>query len=360
LKQQIKKESTMLELSTSIKYPVLLIKSIGKKSFENLGRVIKKSGDTISRLLVPKEISFAETKLIAVKIFEGKKHLCVGIDDTLIKKIYSKYMQGSGRFYDTKIGRRIMAYRLVIGIITDGKHTVPIHCAYLFSKEIIDTCKLKAQTKEDIAKIIIEIALKLFPASTCTVVVDGLYATVEMFRWCTEQQIRLEARMHSNRKVIYNGVAVKVKDLLLLPGLCPIGRQMARSIQISWHNINLELTIVRRIDKHGDESIVFQAATYHALPREHVENYKKRWKIEKLHRTTKQLLGLQDCYSRVLETQYNHIAATLLAYALLQLDIKKHRIETPEEAIRRCKTKNVWYTIERYVNCLGPKSNFYA
>jgi hypothetical protein len=350
----------MLELSTSIKYSVLLIMSTGKKSFENLGRVIRKSGDTISRLLLPKEISFAETKLIAMKLFQGKKHLCIGIDDTLIKKIHSKFLEGAGFWFDTKIGRRIMAYRLVIGIITDGKYTVPIHCAYLFSKEIIDACGFKAQTKEDIAKIIIETALKLFPDSTCTVVVDGLYATVEMFTWCTERKIRLEARMHSNRKVIYNGVPVRVKDLLLIRGLRPIGRQMARTILVSWYKMNLELTIVRRIDKHGDESIVFQAATYHALPREHVANYKKRWKIEKLHRTTKQLLGLQDCYSRILETQHNHVAATLLSYALLQLDMKKHRLDKPEEASRRCKTKNVWYTIERFTNYLGSNSHFYA
>jgi hypothetical protein len=37
--------------------------------------------------------------------------------------------------------------------------------------------------------------------------------------------------------------------------------------QVAW-GINLEITIVRRIDKKSNETIVFQAAIYNALPRE--------------------------------------------------------------------------------------------
>jgi len=41
----------MLNVSTSLKYPILNLVSIGKKSFENLGRTIQKCGNTVSRLL---------------------------------------------------------------------------------------------------------------------------------------------------------------------------------------------------------------------------------------------------------------------------------------------------------------------
>jgi hypothetical protein len=47
-------------------------------------------------------------------------------------------MQGAGMFYDTKIGRCIMAFRLVIGVVTGGKFAIPIDCAYLFAKELLD------------------------------------------------------------------------------------------------------------------------------------------------------------------------------------------------------------------------------
>ena len=350
----------MLYTSTVITYPLLTLLSIGKKSFENMGRLIQRSGDTVHRLLNPASISFIQSRDIAQLMFAGKKSLCVGIDDTLIKKIFSKMMQGAGFFFDTKIGRRIMAYRLVIGIITDGRFTIPIDCAYLFAKELLDAIKQKFLTKDEIAKLIVETAIKLFPETKLTVVVDGLYSTVVFLSWCKSKNIRMEARMHSNRVVEYKGKRIKVKDLLQLKGLQPKGRQMARTIPIVWHNMNLELTIVRRFDKHDNETIVFQVATYKALPREHVANYKKRWSVEMLNRTTKQEIGLQECYSRSLETQHNHVAAVLLGYALAQLDMKTYKLDTPEQAIRHCKTKNVSFLTKRFARFLSNKPQFDA
>ena len=42
----------MFNLNTVLTYPILTIVSTGKRSFENLGRFLKKSGDTISRLFI--------------------------------------------------------------------------------------------------------------------------------------------------------------------------------------------------------------------------------------------------------------------------------------------------------------------
>ena len=347
----------MLYASTVITYPILiLLSTIGKKSFENLGRLVNKSGDTIYRLLHPAEVSFLQSQHIAQEIFKGKKTLYVGIDDTLIKKIYSKMMQGAGMFFDTKIGRQIMAFRLVIAVITDGKFAIPIDCAYLYAKELLDLIEDKhIRSKDDIAKASVEIAQKLFPDTNLIVVVDGLYTTVEFVKWCRGKNIKLEARMHSNRVVKYKGKSVKVRDLLKIKGIAPKGRQMARTISVAWHEIDLELTIVRRVDKNGKESIVFQIATYKALPREHILNYKRRWSVEMINRTTKQELGLQECYSRKLETQHDHVAAALLAYALAQVEMKMYRLDKPEEAIRRCKTKNVNSLTARFSRILYEK-----
>jgi hypothetical protein len=343
----------MLDTSTVITYPLLTLLSIGRKSFENMGRFIHRSGDTVHRLLNPASNSFLQSRSIAQSMFAEKQNLYVGIDDTLIKKIHSKNMQGAGMFFDTKIGRCIMAFRLVIGIVTDGRFAIPIDCAYLFSKELLDLIPNKFLTKDDIAKSFVEKAIKLFPDAKITVVVDGLYTSVDFLKWCKSKNIRLEARMHSNRVVEYKDERIKVRDLLNKKGLRPIGRQMARTISVVWYEIDLELTIVRRFDKHGNESIVFQVATYKALPREHVANYKKRWSIEMLNRTTKQEIGLQGCYSRSLETQHNHVAAVLLAYALAQLKMKVCRLDTPEQAIRHCKTKSVNFLKESFIRLLG-------
>jgi hypothetical protein len=343
----------MLYSSTILTYPILTLLSTCKRSFEGLGHLLHRSGDTIRRLLQPASASFQLSRSLSQSMFKGKKTLLIGIDDTLIKKIYSQFMQGAGMFFDTKIGRCIMAYRLVIGVITDGKFSIPFDCAYLFAKELVDQLEHRFPTKDDIAKAFVETAIALFPGVKMVVVVDGLYTSVEFVKWCKTKNIALEARMHSNRVVYYKGKRVKVKDLLRKKGIRPKGRQMARTISVVWHNIDLELTIVRRFDKHDNESIVFQIATYKASPREHVANYQKRWSVEMLNRTTKQEIGLEECFSRSLDTQRNHAAAVLLAYALAQLKMKLLRLDTPEQAIRQCKTKNVSFLINRFSRFLN-------
>jgi len=342
----------MLNVSTLLKYPILNLVSIGKKSFENMGRAIKKCGNTVSRLLQPAPTSLQHAQYLCQSMFRNKKKLFCIIDDTLIKKIYSQWMQGAGMFYDGKAGKRIMAYRLIICLISDGKFAMPIECAYLFSKELLDLIPDKFQTKDDIAKIFIETAIRLFGKEKIIVVADGLYATVSLLKWCSNNKIAAEMRMHSNRVVLFKGERISLKKLSNKKGIKPVGRQMARTISVLWHDMRLEITIVRRINKHGDETIVFQVATYKALPRDHVKAYKARWAIEMMIRTSKQHLGLQECFAKKLEKQHDHVASVLLTYALVQLDMKKRRLKTPEEAIRRCKTKNANSLMRRFVDQL--------
>ena len=78
----------MLNVSTVLTYPILTLVSIGKKSFRNLGTFIKKSGDTVSRLLQPAEVSLKQSQNISQSMFRKKKKLYCIIDDTLIKKIF--------------------------------------------------------------------------------------------------------------------------------------------------------------------------------------------------------------------------------------------------------------------------------
>jgi SRSO17 transposase len=330
----------MLNISQVLKYPLLNLLSIGKKSFENLAGTIHKSGKAVSRWLQPSTFSLGYAQHLCQSMFRGEKKLLCIIDDTLIKKIYSEEMQGAGMFYDSKVGKQIMAYKLIICLISDGKFAIPIECAYLFSKELLDLIPEKFQSKEDIAKTFIQVAIKLFSKAKIIVVADGLYATVSLLKWCYDNGIAAEMRMHSNRVITFKEEKVSLRKLATRKGIRPKGRKMARTVSALWHDMELEFSIVRRIDKKGIESIVFQVATYKAIPHEHVANYKKRWAIEKMIRTSKQHLGLQDCYSKSLQTQHNHVASVLVSYALVQLDMKRYRLKTPEQAIRRFKKKN--------------------
>ena len=81
----------MIILNNIATYSLLtILTNIGKRSFENRGKIIKKSGDTINRMLRPGHESLEQSKKIAQKIFAHKKELLVIIDETTIKKIYSQ------------------------------------------------------------------------------------------------------------------------------------------------------------------------------------------------------------------------------------------------------------------------------
>ena len=96
-----------------------------------------------------------------------------------------------------------------------------------------------------------------------------------MLKRLTDNKIAAEMRMHSNRVIEYNGIRITLKNLSQF--IYPKGRQMARTIKVKWHDLELEVTIVKRINKHGEESIVFQCATINATPKEHVKSYSVRW-----------------------------------------------------------------------------------
>jgi hypothetical protein len=60
--------------NTCIDYSLLLIMSIGKKSFTALGKIIEKSSDTIRRLLNPSAENFTMMNAITAEIFQNKKN----------------------------------------------------------------------------------------------------------------------------------------------------------------------------------------------------------------------------------------------------------------------------------------------
>ncbi len=339
-----------MPLAQNLTYSVLSILSTAKNSFENFGKMICKSGKTIARWLSQEDKVFNNLKKLALSTFSQKKKLFLIIDDSFIKKLHSLYIEGTGWFYDTKLHRSNPALRLILAMLSDGKTHIPIYDNFLLCPELIEATNISNQTKEDFIKTAYKIVQKLFPHTEIIVLADGLFATVELLSWASKENILIEARMHSNRIIEYNGERYSLKNLALLKRVRLINRIMQRTVQVKWKNIDLYITISKRIDKHQEESIVFQVSTKKCEPREHVALYKKRWPIEKAFRTTKQYLGLEECFSTKFQTQKNHVASVFQAYVLLQLEAKRLRLKTPEAAARYYKEKSAGELINIFID----------
>lgn len=82
-----------------------------------------------------------------------------------------------------------------------------------------------------------------------------------------------------------------------------------------------------------------------------MEIYQIRWNIEKMFRTTKQHLGLQQCSARKMETHESHVASVFFAYALLQCEGEKQNLTTPKAALRAAERKKGKF-LNRYIERL--------
>ncbi len=343
----------MLVKSTYLRYSLAVLLSNEKKNFESIGRSILRTGRSVARMMQSYKRTRAILKELCQLIFGGKKMLYLILDETLIKKIYADVARGSGVFYDPGTGREVNGYRIVTALLSDGTIHIPLDADYIFPAYITERCTTKPLSKTELAKKFYLYAKKLFSETEIVLIADGHYSTYELLQWCTVNKIKVEMRIHKNRKVLYNRCYISITDLLKLPKMRPSQRRPTRTIRIKWKELVLWVTIVRRENKHGEESFVFQVATYKADPRVHRANYKRRWKIEKKYRTTKQSLGLGDCQSKNFLKQRAHMMSVLLAYAIAQLIKKKYRLKNSEEAIRWIRGKCVGLMFSESVDLVG-------
>ena len=97
----------------------------------------------------------------------------------------------------------------------------------------------------------------------------------------------------------------------------------------------------KRKGPKGKSQIVFIASNLEKLTaKQHVKAYELRWPIEKMFRTLKQYLGIQDCQSTSEEKQSAHIFATFAAFTELEILKISKKKKSPEEVIREIRFQN--------------------
>jgi len=315
-------------------YVKTLILSISLKNFTEMGKFNRVSADTIQRKISPADESEKEKLKIAQDFFHKSKILYLICDETFSHHSYSKLIEGTDDHYDSKIHSQIRSHKILTFGISNGTHILPLSCNFLFGK------LLQKQQDPSKFKIVQHMILKTkkdFAQKKIIFIADGAFSKIEMLKWCVKNRIDAEFRIAKSCKITLKNKAQNLKNIEILK---PKGKQKSRTIQGLWHDMKLFFTAQLRVNKKGKESIVYQVSTLFSKPSQHVKIYQKRWTIEKMFRTTKQYLGLQDCQSTKMKTQLNHISAVFLAYTYIVVEQRKRRFKTPEDALRAIKLKN--------------------
>lgn len=329
----------MIKTDRNIAYPLSLLLSIPRKTCEALAEQIGVSGDTVLRML---NMSYRSAKeLISITKNLTRKKLYLIIDDTVIAKIYSKYIEGTCDNYSTTTGKSERSLCSIVAMLTDGDIAIPIDQSLWVSKEFIDG---KKRTKSMIAKELIEKIIAQTPIYG--VLIDGLYTTEYLMSWLIQKNIRFDGRFHSNRSVKNKGKTAQVKEL---QSLKVSGKNPIRSTIVKWKKMKLHVTSLFRRNAIGREIITYYASNYKAPKKEHVYAYDIRWNIEKFFRTAKQKLGLNDCMVRNRDGQEKHIANVFFTYTLLQIEKHRHKLRNVETLINSIKSHNFAMLQQRFV-----------
>jgi DDE superfamily endonuclease len=324
----------MIDTKRILLYPISLLLSTHKKTAEGLAQLLGISGDTALRILKD-ECTTWEELVDRTKHYFGTDRVSVIIDDSLIKKMHSKFIAGSSDNYDPVTKQTYRSICTVVALLTNGKEALPVVHNLWINREFSQD---QYQTKVSIAQDLIEkLSTKV---SINIVLMDGLYATFGMIRWLNKRKLYFEMRFHANRIIATNfGILDYTVRISECKELKLKGKKRCRTIKNLWKGELVYVTSVKRYTKDGFDRIVYQISNCPLLARDHVKAYDIRWYVEKFFRTAKQHLGLADCQSRKKYAQENHIYNVFFAYAILQAERKKMKCKTPEEALHKLKSK---------------------
>lgn len=319
----------------------LLLSTSVRKTCESLGREINLCGEKISKLLDQQPLSLKERIESAKKIMKCNNPYIL-IDDTIIDKRYSQRIEGTSDNFSSSEKVVIRSLCSVVGMLSNGKVAIPVHQEIWTSLEM---GKENYATKTQLAQRIIANIREYTEIGV--VIMDGLYATQTMIQWCIGHGIKFEMKFASNRKIAVNNQSFKIRDCSLFKLK---GYRTERTIKASWKEINLYFTAIKRWNKYGESTIIYQVSNYKTSAWQHKKLYVYRWNIEKFFRTAKQHLGLKDCQSLKLEKQKNHILNVFAAYSIAQFECIKLKYKNVEQAIKSIKTNNLHnpnYAIKR-------------
>lgn len=308
-------------------YSVALATSLeSSKNTSAVAREVGISQSSASRFLRSLNVCEADFVPLVQSMF-GKKRLNLVIDDSTISKRYSEEIEGVSSMIDQSTKTFTHGYKLVTAGLTDGEYFLPIALEQWIAEFIMENDYLNITQLAE--KLILKI-LKLNILIECFVM-DGLYFSIDFINFLDELGLKFLIKAKTTTAVFYKGAKVQLQNC---KNLRLNSNQSQKKIKAEWHDKTYYFIAVRRTGKHGP-TVIYLIANFHVKSKSYARIYNSRWKIEKFHRTAKQSLGLQDSLSLEAKIYLNHIKCVFFSYCLLQLFMKKFRLDSIEKAIRK-------------------------
>ena len=303
----------------------------GKKTCVGLGKILGISHDKIYHLLSGNNkfglILSAFSKRMVAKYSQNTNGFLI-IDDTLISKPFGVMLEGLMYLYSVITRQTTKGLTFVAISWSDGRIKIPLSGSWFFSKQITGLEHYKKKSK-----IAAELLLKIgADVPYESILFDCHYSTKELIEFIKKQEKKFISKIPKNRVITTaNGVKEQIQNH---PDLKLKKNERHKKIEAEYNGLKLFVSIHKVKNKNGDWTKIYLVSNIKIKPRLYIKIYRVRWEIEKIFRTTKQILGLADCQSNKIESQSMHIWAVFAAYSILQ-DIKiAYNLESIEAAAR--------------------------
>jgi hypothetical protein len=307
-------------------YSIAAITTLGSINPSTIAKEIGVHQTTTSRFLQKTDFKEINIEQTANRLF-GKKNLVVVIDEFVASRRYAENTEGTSSMIDPATKTFTNGYKVVTSGLTDGKLFIPFDFGQWIAKFILGDVYKKIT---DIAKNLI---LKILNSSLNIkhFVMDGLYFAKEFMDWLCEQNVNFVIKAKTTTSVLYKGEKTQLQHC---KSLKLNSNQTAKTIMAEWNGKLWYFTAVQRSGKHGPK-IIYLISNFKTKSKKYKKLYNSRWVIEKCFRTTKQYLGLKGSSSQFAHTYLAHIKCVFFAYTLLQFCMKKFKLRSAEEAIRK-------------------------
>jgi hypothetical protein len=331
-------------------YSVALSTSFeSNKNSSAVAREIGTSQSTTSRFLKNLDLNDHDFMPLVKRMF-GNKKVNLIIDDGTICKRYGVEIEGTSSMVDESTKTFTNGYKIVGAGLTDGKHFLPITLEHWIARFIAQDAYLTvAQLAEKLILKVLELGLQI-----AYFVMDGLYFTKEFINFLNTLRLKFVIKAKTTTSVIYNGKKMQLKNC---PDLRLNSNQNSKKIVAEWRGQLWYFIAIRRSGKHG-EKVIFLIANFKTKSRIYAKIYDSRWTIEKFFRTGKQYLGLKNSLSCNAKVYLNHIKCVFFAYCLLQLFMKKFKLSSIEEAIRKTQALKNKYGFCQTVDRISLLENY--
>lgn len=277
----------------------------------------------------------------------------LAIDGTMLMKAFAQKIDHLAFDYDGIIRRATRGLSIMVISLISGGSSIPLDFSFWENKtNKTRSSKKKNKRKEKLNskyKTKIEMAIRLISAWKNLIVfsyiaMDGAFLSNEMISFLRSNALLYTMRAARNRKVIINGLELKLCDQ---PSLRLIKNDRSKTAKGFYKGHACFFTAHKRKKRNGKWETFYIISNMNLSAKEHVAAYLRRWPIDKSFRTMKQYLGLRDCQMCAGIKQTFHIFNVFMAYAIATVEKIANGKKSVEEILK------VWRLAKKTQNIFG-------